>query len=342
MSTALLESYLDDCRSLVNQELHRIIPNNRYRTVLYDLMLDYPLRHGKAFRPSLCIATCRALGGRIQDVLPTAAVIELFHNAFLVHDDLEDGSLMRRGAPTLHRQYGVPIAVNVGDGMHALCLQPLLDNMQLLGLGNALRILELVARMARESVEGQAIELDWVRQGCWTASDHDYCRMTYKKTCWYTFITPIQIGAVVSGASAAQLGVLRRFATFMGVAFQIQDDVLNLAAEERRYGKEIGGDLWEGKHTVMLLHMMRAASPTERELAELVLRRPRQEKTVADVEVLMSLIHRYGSIDYAKDLSQRLAGKAAGIFQDAYPWMPASVHRDFLFGMAEHVVTRDK
>jgi Polyprenyl synthetase/Methyltransferase domain len=156
----------------------------------------------------------------MQDVLPTAAVLELFHNAFLVHDDLEDGSLMRRGAPTLHRQYGVAIAVNVGDGMHALCLQPLLDNMRLLGLGKALRILELIARMARESVEGQAIEPDWVRQGWWTAGDRDYCRMSYKKTCWYTFIAPIQIGAVVTGASDAQLSVLRRFATYMGVAFQ--------------------------------------------------------------------------------------------------------------------------
>jgi geranylgeranyl diphosphate synthase, type II len=342
MPTALLDSYLDDCRALVHTELQRIIPDNRYRTVLYDLMLDYPLRRGKAFRPSLCIATCRALGGRMQDVLPTAAVLELFHNAFLVHDDLEDGSLMRRGAPTLHRQYGVPIAVNVGDGMHALCLQPLLDNMRLLGLGKALRILELVARMARESVEGQAIELDWVRQGCWTASDRDYCRMTYKKTCWYTFITPIQIGAVVTGASDAQLGVLRRFATSMGVAFQIQDDVLNLAAEEGHYGKEIGGDLWEGKHTLMLLHMMRTASPTERALAELILRRPRAEKTVADVEVLMSLIRRHGSIDYAKALAQRLARRATSTFGQASRWMPASVHREFLLGMAEHVITRDK
>jgi geranylgeranyl diphosphate synthase, type II len=342
MPTALLEDYLDDCRALVLQELRRIIPSNRYNTVLYDLMFDYPLRHGKAFRPSLCIATCRAFGGRIQDVLPTAAVVELYHNAFLVHDDLEDGSLMRRGAPTLHLRYGVPIAVNVGDGMNALCLQPLLDNMRLLGLGRALRILELVARMARESVEGQAIELDWVRQGRWTAGDRDYCRMTYKKTCWYTFIAPIQIGAVVSGASDVQLGVLSRFARYMGVAFQIQDDVLNLVAMERQYGKEIGGDLWEGKHTLILLHMMRAASPTERAEAERILRRHRPEKTAADVDMLMTLIRQYRSIDYARALSRRLARKAATTFERACAWMPASVHRDFLFGMAEYVITRDK
>src|SRR5947209_425304 len=109
MSSSILSRYLDECRGLVMDEIHTIIPRNRYRAILYDLMLEYPLRPGKAFRPSLCVATCRALGGRLQDVLRTAAVLELYHNAFLLHDDVEDGSLMRRGYPTLHRDYGMPI-----------------------------------------------------------------------------------------------------------------------------------------------------------------------------------------------------------------------------------------
>ncbi len=136
-----LKQYLADCRDLVLDEIRRIVPQNRYRSTLYDYMLEYPLRQGKAFRPSLCLATSRALGGRLQDALRTAAVLELYHNAFLIHDDVEDGSLMRRGYATLHEDYGIPIAVNVGDGMFALCLQPLLDNMQLLGLGRALKIM---------------------------------------------------------------------------------------------------------------------------------------------------------------------------------------------------------
>jgi geranylgeranyl diphosphate synthase, type II len=162
MLTSVLERYLDECRALVMDEIQEIVPNNRFRPILYDLVLDYPLRSGKAFRPALCIATCRALGGRLEDVLHTAAVLELFHNAFLVHDDIEDGSLMRRGQPALHQDYGVPIAINVGDSIFALCLQPLLDNTRLLGLGKALHILQIIITMARESVEGQAMELDWI------------------------------------------------------------------------------------------------------------------------------------------------------------------------------------
>jgi geranylgeranyl diphosphate synthase type II len=338
----ILTRYLAECRDLVMSEMQAIIPVNRYRPILYDLMLEYPLRLGKGFRPSLCIATCRALGGRLQDVLRTATVLEMYHNAFLLHDDVEDGSLMRRGYPTLHRDYGVPIAVNVGDGLNALCLQPLLDNMHLLGLGKALRILQVIAKMAQESVEGQAIELDWVRRGQWRLRDRDYCLMSYKKTCWYTFITPMQIGGIVTGADPTQLARLRQFAIYIGVAFQIQDDVLNLAADERRYGKEIGGDLWEGKRTLILLHMMRAAKPDEQADARHILEMPREAKTSENVAYLFDLIHRYRSIDYARSLARRLAYKAERIFERICQWMPQSVHRDFLKEMTAHVIERDK
>lgn len=342
MPETILMRYLAECRDLVMSEMQVLIPNNRYRPILYDLMLEYPLRLGKGFRPALCIATCRALGGRLQDVLRTATVLEMYHNAFLLHDDVEDGSLMRRGQPTLHRDYGVPIAVNVGDGMNALCLQPLLDNMRLLGLGKALRILQIIARMAQESVEGQAMELDWVRRGQWRLRDRDYCLMSYKKTCWYTFITPMQIGGIVTAAQPAQLALLRQFAIYIGVAFQIQDDVLNLAADEGRYGKEIGGDLWEGKRTLILLHMMRMAKAKEQANARRILELPRDRKTAADVAYLFDLIHRYHSLDYARDLARRLAFKAERILERICAWMPPSVHRDFLQQMIAHVIERDK
>lgn len=341
MQTSVLQDYLRECRQLVLDEIHRIIPDNRYRPILYELMLDYPLRLGKAFRPSLCIATCRALGGRLQDVLRTAAVLELYHNAFLIHDDLEDGSLMRRGLPTLHQEYGVPIAVNVGDGIFALCLQPLLDNMHLIGMGKALRVLETVARMARESVEGQAIELNWVQHGQWQLRDRDYALMAYKKTCWYTFITPMLLGGIIVGIEPSQLALLRKFGGYVGLAFQIQDDVLNLIADEGRYGKEIGGDLWEGKHTLILMHMMRSLNEAEYQSAMQILEKPRQEKTGDDVAFLFSLVHKYGSIEYAQDVANTLARKSIRVFERTYEWMPPSPHRDFLLAMADYVITRD-
>jgi len=271
-----LLGYMDECRELVVAEIRDILPKaDRYRPVLYDLILDYPLREAKAIRPSLCVATCRALGGRMESVLRSAAVLEFYHNAFLVHDDVEDGSEFRRDAPTLHRTHGVPIAVNVGDAMLALALEPLLDNMASLGLGKAIRILHLVGRMARETAEGQALELGWIRTREWDLTDTDYLRMVYKKTSWYTFVAPMLAGAIVAGAEPACLVALRKFAVSLGLAFQIQDDVLNLTADRTHYGKEIGGDLWEGKHTLILLHALRSASPSERRRAHAILAKPR-------------------------------------------------------------------
>ena len=281
-SSDALSSYLQECRALVLQEIGEIIPDARHGQRLYELMRDYPLRGGKALRPALCIATCRALGGHLESVLRSAAAIELYHNAFLVHDDVEDRSELRRAEPTLHRKYGVPIAVNVGDGMLALSMSSLLDNTDIIGVGKALRALETVGRMATESAEGQMIELDWISRGSWTLTDQSYVRMVYKKTTWYSFITPVRVGAIAAGATSERIHAFGRFASLLGVAFQIQDDVLNLVGRAGDYGKEIAGDLWEGKHTLILIHAMRCASEQERGEAARILRKPRPAQSGAD------------------------------------------------------------
>ena len=194
--------YLEETKALVVDEIRRLVPADDPNTGgLYELMLDYPLRGGKGLRPALCIATCRALGGSLAGVLPTAAVLELYHNAFLVHDDVEDGSEKRRQQDTLHRLHGVPIAVNVGDGMLALALRPLLDNMETLGMGRALRLLLEVSQMSQQSAEGQMLELDWVRRVKWRLGDREYVRMVHKKSAWYSFVTPVAAGAIAAGGS---------------------------------------------------------------------------------------------------------------------------------------------
>ncbi|MBI4516549.1 MAG: polyprenyl synthetase family protein [Deltaproteobacteria bacterium] len=384
MDSAELDAYLTDCRQLTLHEIREIIPkSSRCHAVLYGLVLDYPLREAKALRPALCIATCRALGGSLEAVLRSAAILELYHNAFLIHDDVEDGSENRRGRPTLHWSHGMPIAVNVGDAMLALALEPLLDNMRLLGLGKALRILQVVARMARESTEGQAIELDWIRSHQWQLADSDYLRMVFKKTSWYTFIAPTVIGGIVAGATPEHSAALRRFAGLLGVAFQIQDDVLNLTGEGEVYGKEIAGDLWEGKHTLILMHALRTASDTERKRAWRILgkRRPLPApgtaqqlaavlddlqaraqlrpaarrviedavaragngagvKTQKEIDYLLNLIKRRGSVDYARSVARRFALKASKALAKA-EWLTPSLHRDFLRGLVDFAVSRE-
>ena len=117
LSAGELSAYLEEVRVWTLAEIDRIIPRGtRYDDDLYALMRDYPFREAKGLRPALCFAVCRALGGGHEAVLPTAAVFELYHNAFLIHDDVEDGSLLRRDQPTLHRQHGVPVAADAPGG----------------------------------------------------------------------------------------------------------------------------------------------------------------------------------------------------------------------------------
>ncbi len=350
LSEGDLEAYLVEVRRLVLVEIERIIPRGTpYDAELYDLMRDYPLRDAKGLRPALCHAVCRAFGGHAEAVLPTAAVLELFHNAFLIHDDIEDGSWLRRDRPTLHRAHGVPIAVNVGDAMLALCLEPLLENTRLIGLGKALQLLQLVARMVRESAEGQALELAWIRGATWALRDREYYRMVHKKTTWYSFLAPMVAGALVAGVDERRQGQLRLMASCLGMAFQIQDDLLNLEAAEREYGKEIEGDLWEGKHTLILIATLRHAAPEDRRHATEILARRRPVdaadagegvKTAPDVAFLRELIDRHGGAEYARNCAQVRVRQAARRFAALRREMPPSVHSEFIAGLIQYVVAR--
>ena len=319
-------AYLEESRHVVVGEIQRFVPKRgRLSPVLYDLVLDYPLRSAKALRPALCIATCRALGGRLEAVLRSAAVVELYHNAFLVHDDVEDRSEKRRDQPTLSAVHGAPIAVNVGDAMLALSLFPLLENMNTLGLGQALRVLQVVARMARESAEGQALELDWVRRVHWQLTDADYIRMILKKTSWYSFVTPMLIGGIVAGVPASRLAALRAFAICVGIGFQIQDDILNVTADEQRYGKEIDGDLWEGKHTLILLHALREATVAERERALAVLTKARPVAAVENPSPMPDALALRALLDDLHDRGEITAAAHACLLE-ATCGTPAAHH----------------
>ena len=258
----LVVDYCASHREAVLGQIRGIVQRHTSQQDMYQLMLDYPLRPAKGLRPALCLATSRALGANEDTALPTAAVLELLHNAFLIHDDIEDGSHYRRGGPTLQRQHGMPTAVNVADGMLALAIPPLLENSRLVGLGKALAVLEYVAQMVIITVEGQATELAWTSNNVWRFDEGGYRaayeQLVVEKTAHYSFIAPVELGCILAGSSQLQPH-LAAFAKHLGIAFQITDDLLNLRSDAAGYGKEFGGDLWEGKRTLMLLHALHHA-----------------------------------------------------------------------------------
>jgi len=338
---AWLKQKLLEYKAIVMEELVHRVPSSLPGRTLRELILDYPLRPGKGLRPALCMGTCEAFGGRRRDALHTAVAIELFHNAFLVHDDIEDGSLMRRGAPTLHEKYGMPLALNAGDAMNVLTLRALLDNFGLLGAEMAQLIFEEIEWMVLQSVEGQSIELGWVANAHWDLEERDYYLMSLKKTGWYTCISPCRIGALIAGADFRTANKFNSFGYHLGIAFQIQDDILNLRGEERLYGKESAGDIWEGKRTVMLIHLLHQCNGGERRRLISILNKPRDEKRPREVAWILGKMEEYGSIAYGKEVAWRFAARAKELLETRLSCIPKSEAKAFLRGIVDYVVYRD-
>jgi len=322
-------------------EIMRLLPNRSPRPELYDLMRDYVTREGKGLRLTLAIATCLALGGRPEDAVRAAASLEMFHNGFLVHDDIADASTHRRGRPTLHEAHGIGLAVNAGDGMHLFAVDMLLSNLESLGLARTLGLIHEVLHMCRETVEGQAVELGWIRRNFVPARDADYSRMSTQKTGWYTCISPARIGAVAAGeTSPAVLDRFNECFRLIGIAFQIQDDVLNLVGETALYGKEALGDLLEGKRTVMMIHLFRSADAQTRARMAEINALPRTGKSFALAEEMLAAMHRFGSIEHASSMADRLARQGVARFERELRFLPENPGKAVLRQVANYVVTR--
>lgn len=333
---------LDAYRDVTLRRMRELIPQSgRYHHTLYGPMIDYPLREGKGFRPALCLAVAQACGAALAHALDTAVALEMFHNAFLIHDDIEDASESRRGSPTLHIQHGIASATNVGDALNMLALRTLLNNTALIGLERALVVIEDISRMARESTEGQSLELHWVAGHVnQPLRLRDYLLMTYKKTTWYTCIAPMRLGAIIGEVHERRLDAFIPFGFRCGAAFQIQDDLLNLLGEETLYGKELNGDIAEGKRTLMIIHAMANAEPRVRRRLQAIYARPREAKRPADIRFVLAAMHAAGSIDYARGVAQHLTRSASDFFDRRFCWIPPGPHRRFIEAMIHYMSSR--
>jgi geranylgeranyl diphosphate synthase type II len=273
-----VEAYSEDVSRLVRRSMLDVIPDGEPHRWLYRVARVYPSRPGKALRPALCVATCRAFGGKDTAILPVAVSIELLHNAFLVHDDIVDGSERRRGRPTLQAEFGLGLALNAGDALAVLSNQALRRHAACMEVNLADRLLREFDAMALRTLEGQATELGWRRDGVEELKPEDYLDLIMHKTCWYTTMHPLRMGALIGSAGSADLRPMAQFGFFLGAAFQIQDDLLNLLGTEREYGKEINGDLYEGKRTLPLIHLVRNARGDDRQTIDRYLRLERSQR----------------------------------------------------------------
>lgn len=339
---AQLSAYSDQTRDA----LRALLPQGEPDAYLYGPMRDYLETSGKGLRPALMIASCKAFGGAPDQTLTSAAALEMLHNAFLIHDDIEDESEFRRGRPCMHERLGVPLAINIGDAMQAMALRLLRRNVADLGPEVASRIFEEFDHLLTQSLEGQAMELGWIRDNNITVGAADYLQMTLKKTCWYSFIHPCRIGALIARPDAyanptRDFAAFNRFGFLLGAAFQIQDDVLNLVGRKDLYGKEIMGDIYEGKRTLMLTRLAHLAEPPERRKLQDFLSLPRNDRSEKDVAWVHNRMEAYDCISYARTASHDLITAATESFQAAFAGANDGTDKDFIAHLMTYMIERD-
>ena len=325
--------------SATRTQLAHYLDGGNSAPFLDELIADYPGRGGKMLRPAICIANARVFGGALEPAARCAAAVELLHNALLIHDDIQDGSDLRRGRPTLHALHGTPLAINAGDALLFTAFRPLLDAVQPFGASVARQVIDATIAMARQTAEGQALEIGWRDRNVGGLAEADYLRMALKKTAWMGMIWPAQLGMILGSHGRADPARAVRFGHFLGLAFQIEDDLRNLS-DDPGYGKEQNGDLFEGKRTLMLIHVSAAASSAHRVRIEAFLALRRDQRSADDVAWLVALMRASGSIDHARRVAAAMAGTAMHEFAQAYAGLPDSDDLAFLESLVRWVFER--
>lgn len=300
---------------------------------LYKPLMEYTRNAGKRHRPLICLLAAEAVGGDSRLAWASAAAIEHFHTAALIHDDIMDSSLTRRGEPCLHVVEGDALAINSGDLALSLVTGAVVNDP---GIADAvkLRVLKELVDMTTRTIEGQALDIGWARDDRFDITVQDYLTMANHKTAFYSGAVPLAVGAIIGGGTEEQVTALRSFGMAAGLAFQIQDDVLNLVGTREATKKDFRSDITEGKRTLAAVHALEHSADRDR-LLELLAART---EVPALLDEAVAIMNASGSIEFARGYARDLVLSAK---TELEPALPAGKARDLLLSMADFFVQRD-
>ena len=318
-------------------------------TYLYQPLRGFSATGGKRVRPALVLLATQAVHGDVEAALPVACAIEDFQSAALIHDDIADKSELRRGEPCLYRRLGTGLAINVGDAA-------LVHTIGRICHGNTydettrLRLIDALISMQERTLEGQALDLGWTQENRWDITPDEYLFMATSKTAYYSAAYPLLCGAIVGGGTAEQRSALKAFGLKAGLAFQLQDDLLNLVGDAKTQGKDFRSDITEGKRTLLVVKAIEvllanakdstpdaaAAKTSYKKLISLL-----SSKTNDPIllEEAVELIVSTGAVDDVRAYAQTLIAEAKGYLEEA-PFDAEA--RDTLLSMADFFVNRER
>lgn len=283
---------------------------------------------GKRVRPLLVTLTAGAAGGDWRVALPAAAAVELIHNFSLIHDDIQDNSPLRRGRPTVWKRWGVAQAINAGDVMFTLAHQTILELHPPLTPEVTLEAAGLLHESCLHLTRGQYLDLDYEGRG--TLALEEYWPMVQGKTA-ALLATCTELGALTAGAASGTREAYRRFGEKLGLAFQVQDDLLGIWGDAGQTGKSNESDLLEGKKSLPVLFGLSREG--------VFAHRWRQgDIKPEEIPGLARQLAEEGAQDYAQRTADELTGQALQALQEA---QPQGAHAQALFVLTDLLLQRD-
>ncbi len=310
----------------------------------YKIMRDYIERQGKYARPGLLMLTGLMYGAKPEDLYLPAAAQQLSEDWILMQDDIEDDSELRRGLPAVQKIYGWVHSFNATNSGQ-MAMWKMLKDYAIAKGENGNRLYDKFYEMLVYTVEGQYIENHFIHdtKDLKQASEELYYRIVDSKTCFYTIFGPMQLGAIAAGhGDDKTLEMLKEIGTQVGIAFQIMDDILDMTADEKHFGKKRLGDLYEGKLTLMVLHAYRNATPKEKMELDAIYKKKRQEKTEEEIKFIEEMVLKYKGLEYAKSIVDERGKSADALIEKYKQSFPKNEYTELLQGAMHALYKRDK
>ena len=352
-----IEKFLEDKAVLIDKVIEKYIPRTllenavlfrinpphyAYNTEALNKAIAEPIwefldRGGKRWRPSLFLLILEALGKDPGDLVDFAIIPEVIHNGTIMIDDIEDASELRRGKPCTYKIYGLDIAINAGNAMYYLPLLPLIENREKVSTEKLCKVYEIYVKEMINLSLGQAMDIAWHR-GIANADEideKDYLQMCAYKTGTLARVAA-EIAAVLADANDELIEKLGHFAESIGVAFQMQDDILDLTSTnfaEKKGGR--GQDITEGKRSLIVIYTLKVADIKDRERLIRILKMHTLDQKLRDEAI--AIMQKYDSIEYVKQFARKMVEES---WREVEKLLPASEAKEKLKTFAKFLIER--
>ncbi len=354
-----IEKFLEETAPLIDKAIEKYIPRKFTKdAVLFKVnppMYSYTLeplnkaiadpiwdmldRGGKRWRPALFLLICEALGKKSSHFVDFSIIPEVIHNGTLVIDDIEDSSEIRRGKPCTYKIFQVDIAVNAGNAMYYLPLLPLMEQRTKISSDMQRDVYEVYVQEMINLSMGQAMDIAWHRgiANADSLSEEDYLQMCAYKTGTLARMAA-KMAAVLGEAEPKLVEKLGRFAESIGVAFQMQDDILDLTGQEFAKSKGcVGGDITEGKRSLLVIYTLKVAKPSDKKRLIEILNLHTSDQKLRDEAI--ALMQKYNAMEHVKQTAERMVMDS---WNEAEKLLPTPQAKEKLKAFAEFLIKRNK